>query len=94
MDAGDERTGAVSTHELGRAGTGLKGAIAAEICHDIDGTSQRHTFLVRPSYLYRETGGINNKIKTMKRQAYGYRDEKFFELKILSLHDKTYAFVG
>ena len=30
----------------------------------------------------------------MTRQAYGYRDEKFFELKILSLHDKTYAFVG
>lgn len=38
--------------------------------------------------------GINNKIKTMKRQAYGYRDDKFFELKILSLHDKNYAFVG
>lgn len=38
--------------------------------------------------------GINNKIKTMKRQAYGYRDEKFFKLKILSLHDKNYAFVG
>lgn len=38
--------------------------------------------------------GINNKIKTMKRQAYGYRDEKFFELRILSLHDKSYAFVG
>ena len=38
--------------------------------------------------------GINNKIKTMKRQAYGYRDEKFIELKILSLHDKNYAFVG
>ncbi|WP_373803547.1 transposase [Bacteroides heparinolyticus] len=38
--------------------------------------------------------GINNKIKTMKRQAYGYRDEKFFELKILSLHDKNYAFSG
>lgn len=56
MDAGDERTGAASTHELGRAGTGLKGAIAAEICHDIDGTSKWHTFLVRPSYLYRETG--------------------------------------
>jgi transposase len=30
----------------------------------------------------------------MKRQAYGYRDEKFFELKTLSLHDKNYAFVG
>jgi len=38
--------------------------------------------------------GINNKIKTMKRQAYGYRDQKFFELKILALHDKNYAFVG
>ena len=38
--------------------------------------------------------GINNKIKTMKRQAYGYRDEKFFELKILALHDKNYAFSG
>ena len=38
--------------------------------------------------------GINNKIKTMKRQAYGYRDQKFFELKILALHDKNYAFIG
>jgi transposase len=38
--------------------------------------------------------GINNKIKTMKRQAYGYRDQEFFELKILALHDKNYAFTG
>ena len=38
--------------------------------------------------------GINNKIKTMKRQAYGYRDQKFFELKILAMHDKNHAFVG
>ena len=38
--------------------------------------------------------GINNKIKTMKRQAYGYRDQKFFELKILSMHEKNYAFIG
>lgn len=36
--------------------------------------------------------GINNKLKTMKRQAYGYRDEKFFELKVLLLYDKNYAF--
>ncbi len=27
--------------------------------------------------------GTNNKIKTMKRQAYGYRDMEFFKLKIL-----------
>ena len=38
--------------------------------------------------------GINNKIKTMKRQAYGYRDQKFFELKILALHESNYAFIG
>lgn len=38
--------------------------------------------------------GINNKIKTMKRQAYGYREQKFFELRILAMHDKTYAFLG
>ena len=38
--------------------------------------------------------GINNKIKTMKRQAYGFRDMDFFKLKILSLHDSIYAFSG
>lgn len=38
--------------------------------------------------------GINNKIKTMKRQAYGYRDMPFFKLKLLSLHDSTYPFSG
>jgi len=38
--------------------------------------------------------GINNKIKTMKRQAYGYRDMEFFKLKIYSLHEKNYALVG
>ena len=38
--------------------------------------------------------GINNKIKTMKRQAYGYRDMDFFKLKIYALHDKKYALVG
>lgn len=38
--------------------------------------------------------GINNKIKTMKRQAYGFRDMEFFKLKIYSLHEKKYALVG
>jgi len=35
--------------------------------------------------------GTNNKIKTMKRQAYGFRDQEFFKLKILALHRTTYA---
>jgi transposase len=38
--------------------------------------------------------GVNNKIKTMKRQAYGFRDEQFFKLKIMDLHNTRYALVG
>ena len=38
--------------------------------------------------------GTNNKIKTMKRQAYGFRDDHFFKLKILALHNTKYALVG
>ena len=38
--------------------------------------------------------GTNNKIKTMKRQAYGFRDSQFFKLKIMALHEAKYALVG
>jgi transposase len=38
--------------------------------------------------------GANNKIKTMKRQAYGFRDKEFFKLKILAIHEAKYALVG
>jgi transposase len=38
--------------------------------------------------------GTNNKIKTMKRQAYGFRDNLFFKLKIMALHETKYALVG
>jgi transposase len=38
--------------------------------------------------------GTNNKIKTMKRQAYGFRDKEFFKLKILAIHEAKYALVG
>jgi transposase len=38
--------------------------------------------------------GTNNKIKTMQRQAYGFRDPEFFKLKIYALHETTYALVG
>lgn len=31
--------------------------------------------------------GINNKIKVMNRNAYGFRDEEYYELRLLSLHD-------
>jgi transposase len=38
--------------------------------------------------------GTNNKIKTMQRQAYGFRDHEFFKLKIYALHQTKYALVG
>ena len=38
--------------------------------------------------------GTNNKIKTMKRQAYGFRDIQFLKLKIFAIHQAQYALVG
>ncbi len=38
--------------------------------------------------------GTNNKIKTMKRRAYGFRDREFFKLKILAIHETRYELVG
>ncbi len=43
------------------------------------------------------TGGLegtNNKIKTMKRQAYGYRDQKYFQLKLYALHEAKFLLIG
>lgn len=39
-----------------------------------------------------KTEGINNKIKTMKRQAYGFRDIEYFKLRLYSLHKVRYSF--
>jgi transposase len=36
----------------------------------------------------------NNKIKTLKRQPYGFRDLEFFNLKIVAIHQTKYALVG
>ena len=38
--------------------------------------------------------GLNNKIKTMKRQAYNFRDLDFFKLKIKAIHLSRYALIG
>ena len=61
-------------------------------------TLSRHRSGILAWYDYRISNGklegINNKIKTMKRQAYGFRDMTFFKLKLLSLHDSTYPFSG
>jgi transposase len=38
--------------------------------------------------------GTNNKIKTLNRQAYGYRDEEFFILRLLGIHESRYKLPG
>ena len=38
--------------------------------------------------------GTNNKIKTLQKQAYGFRDLLFFKLKIYALHESKYALIG
>ena len=38
--------------------------------------------------------GTNNKIKTLQKQAYGFRNMDFFKLKIYALHETKYALVG
>ena len=38
--------------------------------------------------------GINNKIKTLKRQAYGFRDMEYFKLRLYHLHTQRYSFPG
>ena len=38
--------------------------------------------------------GLNNKIKVLKRTAYGYRDQDFFGLRILFLHESEFKLAG
>jgi transposase len=61
-------------------------------------TLEEHQEGILNYYEYRiSTGpleGTNNKIQTMKRQAYGFRNRAFFKLKILGLHETKHALVG
>ncbi|WP_422862233.1 transposase [Desulfoluna limicola] len=38
--------------------------------------------------------GTDNKIKTLRRKAYGFRGREFFKRKICALHAARYALVG
>ena len=38
--------------------------------------------------------GINNKIKTLTKRSYGFHDENFFILRLLSLHHSKYKLLG
>lgn len=37
---------------------------------------------------------MNGRIKTLQRNAYGYRDKQYFNLRIFNLHNQNYALVG
>lgn len=38
--------------------------------------------------------GLNNKIKVLKRRAYGYRNQSFFRLLVLFIHEREFRFSG
>ncbi|MCP4719862.1 MAG: ISL3 family transposase [Desulfobacteraceae bacterium] len=61
-------------------------------------TMRKHKNEILAYYDYRiSTGpleGTNNKIKTLKRQAYGFRDREYFKLKLKALHRTKYSLVG
>jgi transposase len=38
--------------------------------------------------------GTNNKIKVLKRKAYGFRDMEYFKLRIYFIHECRYAIIG
>lgn len=61
-------------------------------------TLRRHWFEILNYHTFPLTTGplegLNNKIKTLKRQSYGFRDLEYFKLKIQSLHRTRYALVG
>ena len=38
--------------------------------------------------------GLNNKVRTLQRNAYGFRDQDYFRLKLHALHTTHYALIG
>jgi len=61
-------------------------------------TLERHLYGLLTYFKHRITNGfaegINNKIKTLKRQAYGYRDLEYFKLRLYHLHAQKYELAG
>jgi transposase len=69
-----------------------------DILSDLADSIEKHKEGILAYYDYPiSTGpleGTNNKIKTLQRQAYGFRDMEFFKLKICALHLTKYALTG
>lgn len=73
-------------------------ASGIRILKDFAKTLRTHRHGILAYYDHRiSTGpleGTNNKIKTLQRQAYGFRDQAFFMLRIYALHSTRYEMVG
>lgn len=73
-------------------------ASGVRILKDVAKTLSAHRNGILAYYDHRiSTGpleGTNNKIKTLQRQAYGFRDRAFFILRIYALHTTKYELVG
>lgn len=65
---------------------------------EMAGLIERHWEGIVSFFRYRLSNGpvegIVNKIKTLKRMAYGYRDWEFFTLKLYGLHESAVQLVG
>lgn len=72
------------------SGVGMLGKMARTLAEHRAGLLAYYDYRISTGPLE----GTNNKIKTMKRQAYGFRDREFFKLKILAIHEARYALVG
>jgi len=61
-------------------------------------TFREHSFGLLSYFFHRNScamiEGINNKIKTLKRQAYGFRDMDYFKLRLYHLHSQAYSLTG
>jgi len=76
--------------DAGTSGVAMLKDFAATLSRHFNGLLAYHDYRISTGPLE----GTNNKIKTMKRQAYGFRDQEFFKLKIMALHRSRYALVG
>ena len=78
-------------------------------CKEARGLGNKHTTRIANTILRRfhailawydypiTTGpleGINNKVKVLKRVAYGYRDNEFFGLRLLFIHEARFRLAG
>ncbi len=93
-----EQPGKMSAELLLRDWIALAEESGIRILQKFAKTLQSHRAGLLAWYDYRiSTGpleGTNNKIRTMQRQAYGYRDKEFFKLKLYALHEAKVALVG